>query len=225
MPYLGDFVGLLMAELARAKAQADAESVRIAELYESDELLRHMPIPFIDLPEVKASIPVVLREPEGEGEAEPGHDVGADEIVATFHPNAVEILSASGLTLGRRRVSALKTIIRERAKEVTSTGRWSVPDLAEGLSASVLAVLTERELAGLSDGDRRALHKELTTAVREAALARQRPSRRLEVGLTPEAIADAGDAVVRLELQLSEDRFEWTTIDGEDWPRHRLVRE
>ena len=60
MPYLGEYLGHLMAELAIARMEADLETVRLAELYAAHPLLRSMPVPHLRLPDVDVDLPVLI---------------------------------------------------------------------------------------------------------------------------------------------------------------------
>jgi len=62
MPNLGDFIGQLISELLIARAQADLESLRIAEMYKSDNILKHFSIPRFRLPTVNLDIPVAITK-------------------------------------------------------------------------------------------------------------------------------------------------------------------
>ena len=64
MPYLGDYLGQLLSEIAIARMQADLETVRLAELYAAHPLLRTLPVPHLRLPEVALEIPVLIEASE-----------------------------------------------------------------------------------------------------------------------------------------------------------------
>ena len=64
MPYLGDYLGQLLAEISLARLQADLETVMLAELYAAHSILRTMPVPHMRLPEVELDIPVLISDSE-----------------------------------------------------------------------------------------------------------------------------------------------------------------
>lgn len=64
MPYLGDYLGQLMAEIAIARMHADLETVRLAEIYAAHPLLRTMSVPRLRLPEVDLELPVLIEQVE-----------------------------------------------------------------------------------------------------------------------------------------------------------------
>lgn len=64
---LGSLLGAVLAEVTRARLAADLETVRMADIYAGDALLKQLPIPRFRLPNVEVEVPVVLDEVEGEG--------------------------------------------------------------------------------------------------------------------------------------------------------------
>ena len=69
MPYLGDYLGHLLSEITNARVQADLESVRVADLYASHPLLKHMAVPRFRLPTITIDAPVVMRNMDEIGRA------------------------------------------------------------------------------------------------------------------------------------------------------------
>lgn len=57
---LSDYLGHLLSSVAKARMQADLETLRIAEQYHSHPLLKHFPVPRVRLPKVELSIPVIM---------------------------------------------------------------------------------------------------------------------------------------------------------------------
>src|SRR3989442_8134315 len=83
MPYLGDYLGHLLSEITTARVQADLESVRIADLYASHPLLRHMAVPRFRLPNVTIDAPVVITRMEEAPAGQPVRGgIGIDDIHA-----------------------------------------------------------------------------------------------------------------------------------------------
>src|SRR3954471_16358427 len=110
MPNLGDYLGQLLSEISMARAQADLESIRLAEVYASHPLLRTMPVPHVRLPEVELDIPVLVRaaeEPRA-GESTRG-GIPLAEVKQKFTKVFDEHLAKSTIVLSKtehRRVAA-----------------------------------------------------------------------------------------------------------------------
>ena len=62
MVNLGDYLGHLLSEVTKARVQADMETLRIAELYASDPLLKNFPVPRMRLPNLELNVPVIISE-------------------------------------------------------------------------------------------------------------------------------------------------------------------
>lgn len=76
MPYLGDYLGHLLSEIATARVQADLETVRMAELYASHPLLKHLPVPRFRLPNLTLDVPVLIQDVEQARPAESNTKLG-----------------------------------------------------------------------------------------------------------------------------------------------------
>ena len=57
---IGDFIGGLMAGVARARRDADMTAASIAEEYKLNNLLSQVPAPRVRLADIEIDIPVVL---------------------------------------------------------------------------------------------------------------------------------------------------------------------
>ncbi|SMF17174.1 hypothetical protein [Pseudobacteriovorax antillogorgiicola] len=57
---LGDYLGHLLSSVTKARMQADLETIRIAEQYQSHPLLKHFPVPRVRLPKVELNVPVIM---------------------------------------------------------------------------------------------------------------------------------------------------------------------
>ena len=227
MPYLGEFLGQLMAELAAARMKSDMESIRIAELYAGHDLLRHFPVPRIRLPAVEIDIPFVNKGatgPDTDGQSFPS----ARAVSSDFHPKAVEYLRASGIELPPTRVRRLMTRMtktadrfKEPAEIPPASGRFSA-----ALADDAFDILTERENERLLPNDRRKIRAGLASIARKSVIKLRKLPARLEVAVTTDEVREAGTAVTRVSLKVSEEGLEWTSIETEDG-RHidRLVLE
>ena len=145
MPYLGDFLGQLMAEITIARVQADVESIRIAELYAGHDLLRYFPVPRVRLSNVQIDLAIVNK---AEAPDTSGRRVfpSAKGIAARFHPKAVGQLKSIGVYLSANRARTLKTRLMKRAKSFEQPA--GIPVDAGRLSSELAneALLTDAEL-------------------------------------------------------------------------------
>ena len=57
---LGDVIGAMLADVAKARVRADVEALRIAEAYSRDPLLKHLSVPRFRLPDMVVDLPVLV---------------------------------------------------------------------------------------------------------------------------------------------------------------------
>ena len=226
MPYLGDFIGHLMAELAIARVQADMESIRIAELYSGHELLRHFPVPRIRLPDVQIDLPFVNKTAAADT---PGKHKfpSAKEISARYYTKAVEQLKSFGVELSPTRARTLKTRLMKKATQFEQPGGIpvNVGKLSSALAGETIGILNMREKEKIPPRDMKKHMLVLNKLIKRTSIEMQPPPSRLEVGVTTEEIREAGDAVTRIQLTLSEEGLEWTSIETDGQVVDRLIVE
>lgn len=232
MPYLGDYLGHLMSEITIARFQADLEAIRVAELYASHPLLRHLPVPHFRLPTMTLDVPVVIKgmEEAKKGESPRGGVVlpamrkSFDRILA-LHINSADIkLSA---TKKRDLNQALnQTIARLVLPPDVSI---SVTHIADELVLTVIKALGDAERkGGAAESARLAkFADELKAAVRLEFLNLRKAPPRLLVLVTTTELREAGpkELLTHLHLSISEEAFEWTVIESQGKSHDRLVPE
>ncbi|MGB4847556.1 MAG: hypothetical protein WBP41_06530 [Saprospiraceae bacterium] len=57
---MADYVGFIFSEITRARGMADRESIRIAEMYAQNDVLKHFSVPRFKIPEMNLTIPVII---------------------------------------------------------------------------------------------------------------------------------------------------------------------
>ncbi|MGB5185602.1 MAG: hypothetical protein WBO84_00555 [Acidimicrobiia bacterium] len=226
MTNLGDYLGQLMSEVVIARVHADLESVRVAELYASHSLLRHMPIPRVRLPEIQMEVPVVIdgsgspgptESPRGGASISDGRKQ-FDKVLATHLRNSKVRLRAN------QREALVKALDAEAQRpdlpiEISvDTNRFA--DRFTNVAIDVLGEsLTEEKInsvkAGLRDDARLALLAARTAPPRVTAL------------VETSAVREAGpeDKITRLRLTIREESMELTTIESDGETTERLVPE
>lgn len=229
MPYLGDYIGYLLSEITIARMHADLEAVRIAELYSDHPLLRNMPIPHFRLPHVEMDIPVVVKQMEEQPEEElPKGAPSLTDMRNMFDTVVGKILVEDSIRLkpdARKRLKLKmdrKIIDLYQPREVAiDTNR-----VADELSKTASEDLTET--GGLIDPSRQPeLEERLKKGARTEFHKLRKPIPRLHVLVTTSEIREAGPSenILRINLKITEEGFEWTTIESEGKRRDKLVIE
>jgi len=226
MPPLGDYLGRLISELCLARVQSDIESLRVAELYASEPLLRSFPVPRFRLPTVTLDVPVVIKHME-ESSAAP---INRSELVK----KAIEAVASAVQREGERVSPADERLVRvavERALERVqseSLPTAGVKRLADEATKAATAAL--RPSLGRLSGEPEQW-KRFQEGMRRAMLVAFIPLRsdpsRLEVLVTTAEVREAGprELLAQLRLSISEDAMEWTMVERDGGTQDLLVPE
>lgn len=229
MPHLGDYLGQILSEVTIARMQADIETVRVAELYAAHPLLRNMPVPRFRLPDVEIDVPVVIEQMEepSPDEAPRGAPTLAD-MRKEFDKVLTEELSKKDVRLKpeqKKKLNAMldkKTVALTRPVEIA----FDVGRVADELAHTVSQTLTESG-GPVDPGMRPKLEKDLKEAARLGFLKLRKPPARLRTLVTTAEIREAGprENVTRLRMKITEEGFEWATVESDDRTEDRLVIE
>lgn len=225
MPPLGDFLGHLMTEIARARMLGDAETARLATLYAADPLLRHLTVPRFRLPELSIDVPVVINGLAGSTAAVPRPDR------PTLH-NLFEAIVFEALEprAGRVTKAVLRTLRHQIAEAIRRSDDF--PEIPDALAWT--AAMTARVLPPLRLLAPNADFAEIENAVREACRVKfggtpapASADARLEIAFAAEELRQAGPAnVAHFRLSVKENGVEWMSLEASDGTvEQRLVPE
>jgi hypothetical protein len=212
MPTLGEVLAALLSDAAQARVRADLETVRIAQAYSRDQLLKNLPVPRFRLPDVTVDIPVLITQVEGTTDAAGGAPF--DEPAAGELRNVARAgLRGAGIRLPRAAVSRVPADLIERARALFQSGtpRLLNPGLVSDDIAEMLVEIAGAAIEGGLSGDQA---EQLRTTTREAMSAllvtKMRVSLSWQVAVTAAEIKAQGDSdsIVRLRLTISEDGYE-----------------
>jgi len=229
MPNLGDYIGQLLSEITIARMHADLETIRVAELYATHPLLRYMPAPRFRLPDVHIDAPVVIKEMDEPraGELPRGAPSLADMRKA-FDKVLKKRLSEERIRLKPAQREKLKSTLDKKMDSLAQPAEIAVDVIrvADELSNAASVTLAE------SDGPVEAsLRPKFEKTVKEAArlelLKLRKPPSRLNVLVTTTDIREAGPSenITRLQLKITEEAVEWTSIESDGIEKDRLVPE
>jgi len=233
MPYLGDYIGYLLSEITNARVQADHETMRLAELYASDPLLKHMPVPRFRLPTVTLEVPIAIKDIQKEREVEHSKDEILSYMRKSFDSILESQLKRAKIIIPIRDLGKIKesldiTIsdLKQSLKEPLRTTHIidnlisdSVKTLRE-LSQKVKTI-DENLIQKLASELRTTLQAEFTKYLKEPG--------RLDVLVTTSELREIGptDILTHLRFTISEQAVEWTSLDtdGGEPKKHLLISE
>ena len=215
MPTLGDVLGNLMAEVTRARAQADLETVRIAESYAAHPLLKNFTVPRFRLPEITLDVPMIVNKIDMTGAAPPDFEA----VRSSF----VEVLNAhlAGTRIPPKELRVITKRIDEEVSKVEPQQRnVDLLGLADRLVEAVMPIVTPLFPADTDIATR------LRSAVRIRFLNLRPPGTTIDVGVgTQELQQIAAGLITRFKLSVKENGVEWTTIETDGGTESRLVAE
>ena len=227
MPNLGDYLGNLIAEVTIARMQADIEAVRVAELYSSHPLLRNMPIPHFRLPAVELDVPVVIKNLQASDSTKaPRGTPSIAETRVVFEKVLAKSLSEEKIRLTSKQNSDLKKSLDRKVLSLTQPKEVAV-DVNRAAKEFSSVVTKTLSTFRLNDNAKAELEKKITELARVEFLNLRKEPSRLQVLVNTTEIREAGPAenITRLHLKITEEAFEWTSIDSDGKQEDRLVLE
>jgi len=231
MPYLGDYLGHLLSEITNARVQADLESVRIADLYASHPLLKHMAVPRFRLPNVTIDAPVVVRNMDEAAAGQPLRGgISMDDVHRVVEQALTSALAAGPVMKTVKRKNELRTAVRQSILRFTPVAGAAVsvtdiPAIAAAASETFADQLGANEVsAEAADHLRTALQESIASTLHGIS---GQPVPRLHVAVTNAELREAGppDLLARLHLTVSEEAMEWSVSESDGKTTSRLVVE
>lgn len=230
MPYLGDFLGMVMSEMTISRMRADAEAIRLAEIYARDPLLKHFPVPRFRLPSVSMRVPLAVEQTGGPA---PTQEVIAAGVVDTKRLKPVfmavlnEELKERDLTLASAARSRLSRALDAKLKPDSDLNQQAVAvrAVADDLTAVAMEELPSSEDMSNVGLEREAVQASLRHKLEGELIKIRVPPPRLSVIVNASQLREAGDNVVQMDLTIGEQAVEWVVVDQLDAGSSRLVPE
>ena len=231
MPYLGDYLGHLLSEITNARVQADLETVRVAELYASHPLLKHMPVPHFRLPTVTLDVPLVINDIETDSKGTALKEkIQPIHMRRSFDNILVPQLERAGIKLSSRETMDLKRELDQKVNVLKKSQKVpiSVTHIADEMVHTVVEKLREpardkevdfARIDKLAEDLRTASHVEFTKFLYEPD--------RINVRVTNKELREAGprELLMQLRLSITEEAMEWAVIESDGKIKSRLVQE
>ncbi|HEX2947527.1 MAG TPA: hypothetical protein VHT96_16440 [Clostridia bacterium] len=238
MAYLGDYIGYILSELTNARAQADSEAVRLAEIYAGDQYLKHVPVPRFRTPTITLDIPIAINSIQDEGKA-----VHTNDQMLTYmqkklrgllpgYLQRLKNLPLRNLSLKNKLIDDVNTKVNNVFSEFKQAENrpLRVTYIADKLIPAVIGDLKSdiaeedagslEKIEAVESDLRQVLYSEFGKYVKGLP--------RLNISATAGELKEAGpaDVLAYLHITLTENAFEWdTSADGGKAQRRRLIPE
>jgi hypothetical protein len=231
MPYLGDYLGHLLSEITNARVQADLESVRVADLYASHPLLKHMAVPRFRLPNVTIDAPVVMRNMDEAAAGQPLRGgISMDDVHQAVERALASALNEAPMPKSARKKNELRDAVRQSVARFAPVAGAAVPITDISAISRAASDAFADQLGANEVGAEKADH--LRTILQESIAATLhgaggQPVPRLHVAVTNAELREAGppDLLARLHLTVSEEAMEWSVSESNGTTTSRLVVE
>ncbi len=229
MTYLGDYLGQLMSEVTKARMNADIEAVRIAEIYAEHPLLKNMPIPRFRLPTVEIDLPVLVDKITG---TEPGESPKLNpdikDLKLAFTKSMTVVIKELKIKLTREQIKKITLIINKDIEDNYKPDETSFNARALADRLTEITTKSTREIGGIRDTAIISGFKtKLESLSRKQFLSIKLFPPRLKVLVTSSEIREVGskENLTIFKLKISEEAYEWTSIETEDGTKQKLVIE
>lgn len=226
MPNLGDYIGQLLAEITTARMRADMEAVRVAELYASHPLLKTMPVPRFRLPEITLDVPVGIKNIEEQGEE---IEVDPVEQKKAFDASVAESLEYAGIKPTPQVMKKLDTAIKRKIATMRQPQlpRSGVFYKADALSKTAAKIIMEAQRDEEGKSKAKIFEIRSKKVTRREFLKLEPIRSKVEVLVTSQELREAGpeDTILRIQLKVTEESVEWTSIESDGETKELLTPE
>ncbi len=225
MPYIGDFLGQLMAEVTIARMKADLETVRIAEIYASHPLLKNMPIPRFRLPTVEIDVPMVINNMEQPDENAKPKMV---ELKIAYNNLVSAAFKEENIKLSAVQQKRMNEILEKEFERMDKPNELitSLNQVADNFTKATSRGL--KELGILTDESKiSGFTKKIQTLSRQKFQDFRKPTTRLDALIKTSEIKEAGpkESIAIFRLKIDEEAYEWTTVETDEGTSDKLVIE
>lgn len=225
MPILSEFLGSLASGICDARANSDVQTVRIAEEYVKNDLLKHFSIPRMRIDKVEMNIPIAVHNLEETIQRDYRPIIKSDLSNKIYK----RILAVSGASSFSREASiSMKKSINDQIDVlITGLGSQSVDKLSKEVSEriSVRAIELGEVALGKSaivetSGLRTSSISEGVEAIFREELILEKESKKLgsfEVIVEADKLREIKpENVIMIKMTISEEGMEWVTVEDKD---------
>jgi hypothetical protein len=218
-----------MSEITKARMNADIEAVRIAEIYAEHPLLKNMPIPRFRLPTVEIDLPVLVDKITGtEPGVSPKLNPDIKDLKLAFTKSMSMVVKELKIKLTKEQIKKITLIINKDLEDNYNPDEpdFNARSLADRLTK--ISTISARRIGGIRDAAIISGFKtKLESLSRKQFLSIKTFPPRLQVLVTSSDIREVGskENLTIFRLKISEEAYEWTSIETEDGTKRQLVIE
>ncbi|QLH06427.1 hypothetical protein [Nitrosopumilus ureiphilus] len=221
MVNLNEVIATILSDLALARVQADIESIKIAETYANDPLLKNLSIPRMRLRSVSISLPVAIDKVDERKIAESKKPISRNELLQVTQNSFENTISKRKLSMSRNDSDKIKKSLGRKIILVEKELPWIMND------AVTLSNVISNEVGNKLEDVRVAEGKKLTSVeLRETideikldlkrGISNLRRPPNLEVSVNTGELKNMSpkETLAGFNLTIDEDGMEWSTWES-----------
>ncbi len=221
MPLLKDYLGSLVSGINQARAMADIESAKIAELYASNQILKNFSVPRFRAQDIELTIPIAIDQLD---EQEPVDYQPIDNT--RFNSRAYHTIKDQLKTtrIDRKKSDQLRKEIAKatqvletnlKAKEDKTISLQNYSDRLSKNAIKIVQLASDQPIEEITHKLQKSLREELNDEIQE-------PVRSIDPDKT-KIVVESGklkdyspQSITHIKIKLIEEGMEWQSIEKED---------
>jgi hypothetical protein len=221
MVALGDYIGSILSELTIARVRSDIESIRVAELYSTNTILRNFAVPRVRFQDIEITAPIIIDKV-----AEPTRLIlNITNVKSEVNKSTMFIMEKYQITSDDI-ISKIKNTIEEKSKTIedylnqkpsSDTFMIDTKFIADEYTNSINELLKKLKDSHplLQRIDIAKLIKDLRIDLRTKLLRIRPAPSRLQVLVQSSQIKEMGlESTNIMKFKINEDAMEWTEFEA-----------
>jgi hypothetical protein len=231
MVKLNDLVGTILNDMARARVEADIESLRIAEMYSKNELLKTMPIPRMRLKNFTVTLPIAIDKLDENSLDEARKPLTTEVISSNSFKTLSNVLSRSSIDLSGMQIRNLKSRLKDGLVRISNDKPWIITQekaLSDEIVTLIKPFIKKLTAELLDDDELKNMIGEFRKELRYSLTDVHHFLPNLDVIVDTSSLQNFSneEKLVHLTLNVDETGLEWSVYESTSGEtRERLVPE
>ena len=124
MVNLKDVIATILNDMTSARVEADVESLRIAEIYSKDELLKNMPIPKMRIKNFTVTLPIAIDSIDEKRLDEAKKPLTAKTVINLANKTLTNVLSRKKISLSGTDIRNVMSSLQKRIQTLAKDKSW-----------------------------------------------------------------------------------------------------
>jgi len=231
MVNLKDVVTTILNDMASARVETDIESLRMAEVYSKDDLLKNMPIPRMRIKNFTLTLPIAIDKVDERHLADARKPFTINDVNNTAYKTLTTVLAQNGIKLSRTDIQNVKSSLKDRIEKLAKNKSWMMTQakpLSDEITMTVDPFIQKASAQHLNVNDIKKSSREFRAELRTSLLSIRPPLPNLDVLINTTSLQNISEKekLVHITLNVDETGLEWAVYEsGTGETRERLVPE